>query len=119
MADDKVRVKDNETRHEYTITRARFESLPDAFTEVDKPAVDIYGVDVPPKHYIDLSSASTAYEGRTVAQLTEDLDGRNAERDADSQVAPEGRTKADIVAALVADDARTADASTNATTEES
>lgn len=44
------------------------------------------------------------YGSKSVADLTVIIDERNAERDEDDQIVPEGRKKQDLVDALEADD---------------
>jgi hypothetical protein len=44
------------------------------------------------------------YEDMTVKALTAEIDSRNASRSEDDQIVPEGKAKADLVAALTADD---------------
>lgn len=56
-----VRVKDDATGHELTVTRARFENAPKgAFTVVDKPAVQADGTPVPPKYKTTVAKAAAA-----------------------------------------------------------
>ena len=45
------------------------------------------------------------WEGKSLADLKAELEARNAQRAADSQIEPAGKKKSDLVAALVADDA--------------
>lgn len=47
------RVRDKETRHEYSVRPSQFN--PDAHTLIDKPAVTRGGDIVPPKHYVPLA----------------------------------------------------------------
>lgn len=46
-----------------------------------------------------------SYESLTVAELKELIETRNEERDEDDQIEPAGTKKADLIAALEADDA--------------
>ena len=106
MATEYVRVADKETGHHVSITRRRYESNPDAWRQVESPAVYPDGTPRPPKYKVTLDPASPIAK-MTVAQLAEEIDRRNADRD------PEGDTfitpdppgnKAELLAALVADD---------------
>ena len=50
-------------------------------------------------------SESGDYESLTKAQLAEEIEKRNEGRDDETKVSPSGTNKADLVAALVVDDA--------------
>jgi hypothetical protein len=51
-----IRVKATDTKHELTIGRAAFETAPQAWTPVDKPALNGDGTHAAPKHHKDLSA---------------------------------------------------------------
>ena len=53
---DRVRVRDNETGHHYTIPRSRYDRNPSAFTELKSDAVTVDGADVPPKFKTTVST---------------------------------------------------------------
>jgi len=53
---------------------------------------------------------SKGYGDHTVAELEGEIDARNADRPKEDQIKPEGNKKADLVAALEADDAHSAGA---------
>lgn len=45
-----VRVRDNETGHEYSVAAARVAATPDLWTQVEKPAAHPNGDPLPPKY---------------------------------------------------------------------
>lgn len=100
----RVRVKDQSTGHELTVSRRRLEATPEAFAEVEKPATGPDGRDLPPKYHRNLAPATpTGYTVLTVAALQSEIDTRNDGREVDL-ITPDGTKKADLIAALQADD---------------
>lgn len=100
-----VRVADKETGHHVSITRSRFDANPDVWRELKSDATYADGTPRPPKYHVDLEPSS-AFAGMTVAQLAEEIDRRNAERDpeGDTYITPEAPgNKPELLAALVAD----------------
>lgn len=57
----------------------------------------------------DTEEVVETYNDWTVQQLTDEIEARNAQLDEDSQIEPAGKKKADLVAALEADDASAED----------
>lgn len=54
---DYVRVKDNETEHEYSITVERYNGDKKLFTKLDKDATAPGGEPLPTKYKVDVASA--------------------------------------------------------------
>ena len=54
---------------------------------------------------VDADDSGDGWEGKSLADLNAEIDARNAQRTEELQIAPAGKKKADLVAALVADDA--------------
>ncbi len=65
---DFVRVRDNETNHEYSVAVSRFDADPDLFTKVDKPATNSSGEPLPPKYRTTV--AKKAAENRATEPAT-------------------------------------------------
>ena len=98
-----VRVKDKDTRHEYSVVASAVD--PEFHTVLKKDAANADGTPLPAKHYVDLSSRTDLYESRTVGDLKDELARRNATRPADAQLEVGGQgNKPDLIAALIADD---------------
>lgn len=57
---DFVRVKDNETAHEYSVSEDRYDASPDLFTKLDKPATDSIGEPLPVKYKVSLKAEKPA-----------------------------------------------------------
>lgn len=53
-----IRVKDNDTGHEYSILEAMYDGNPAAFTKINRPATDSAGTPLPPKHKTSVSAES-------------------------------------------------------------
>lgn len=66
---DYLRVKDNETGHEYTVASERYDATPGLFTKVDKPATDSANDPLPPKYRTTV--AKKAAENRATEPATE------------------------------------------------
>lgn len=66
---DYVRVKDNETDHEYSVTVERFNSAKSLFTKLDKDAATPGGDPLPPKYKTTV--AKKAAENRATEPATE------------------------------------------------
>ncbi|VXC08684.1 hypothetical protein [Aeromicrobium sp. 9AM] len=62
-----VRVRDNETGHEYSVAESRFDLEPDLFTKLDKPATDPTGEPLPAKHKTTV--AKKAAENKAAASV--------------------------------------------------
>ena len=69
-ATDRVRVKDTSTGHELTISRRRLQATPKAFEELDKPATNPDGTDVPVKYRESVEKASARRTGGRTAKKT-------------------------------------------------
>lgn len=54
---DPIRVRDNETKHEYTIPASRFNK--DAHTKIDRPALDAHGDVAPAKPHMPIAKKAT------------------------------------------------------------
>lgn len=66
---DYIRVRDNDTGHEYTIPAHRLKK--DAQSPVDKPAVGPSGEPLPPKHRTTVAKAAEEKAG-TAKKATDD-----------------------------------------------
>ena len=62
---DYVRVRDKETGHHLSISRAQFEREGDVWQELKQPAVDAAGDPLPPKHH---TSVATEAAGKKASQ---------------------------------------------------
>ena len=96
-----IRVKDTDTGHEFSVVKG---SNLDGLKHLeDAPAVGVTGDPLPPLH---AESEPVSYSSLGKGELEEQVAARNAARGPDEQlqVAPPGH-KADLVAALEADDA--------------
>lgn len=104
---DRIRVKDKDTGHERTIGR---QELPHGnYQELKADAVDpLTGLDLPPVHFeAPGREDADGYAGLKVGELKDEIDRRNDQRgDEATQISKAGK-KADLVAALEADDAGT------------
>lgn len=68
---DFVRVKDNETGHEYSVTQERFDYSPDDFTKVDKAATNSAGDPLPPKYKTSVSKRAAETRATEPANITQ------------------------------------------------
>lgn len=102
-----VRVKDNQTGHEMSLPEGAFDD--DAVTVLDKDAVDPGGEPLPTKYHVTLAPVETSpFAAMTVAELKDEIDRRNAERDPEAlnYITPEEPgNKPELIAALDADEA--------------
>lgn len=55
---DHLRVKQNETGHELTVSRTAYEFAPDGYTVLDKPATDAGGNPLQPKYKTSVATAA-------------------------------------------------------------
>jgi hypothetical protein len=97
-----VRVRDNEIGHEMSIPVARFNEA--VFTKVDKPATNSVGDPLPVKHRALRAAPEEGYDSLKVDELNEEIDRRNEDRGEADLIKPDSGKKADLVAALEADD---------------
>ena len=56
---DRVRVRDNETGHHFTIPRSRYDLNPSAYTELKSDATNPDGTDVRPKYKTTVDQKAT------------------------------------------------------------
>lgn len=84
MTEKFLRVKDNETGHEYSVKQSRFDANPNLYTAVDKPATLPSGLPLPPKYKTTV--AKKAAENKAASQA------RNPRKTTDS---PEPDEKAE------------------------
>lgn len=78
--------------------------------ETDAPTALVKGTDVPDwatglVHADDVESDGAPTDPRTVKELTAEIEARNSDRDEETQIKPDSAKKADLLAALLADDA--------------
>jgi hypothetical protein len=67
-----VRVRQSETGHHLSITRANFERAPkDAYTELSQPAADLAGNPLPPKYKTTVSAEAEKKAGTSAAPQKE------------------------------------------------
>jgi hypothetical protein len=101
----RVRQVDTDTGH-ITVTRGMYEFNPDAYEILDEPATDAGNNPLPPGEYVAPEAQPSVYEDWLVADLKGEIDQRNALRDPEGDNYLDGSgLKADLVAALDADDA--------------
>lgn len=62
-----VRVRDKETSHHYTITRARYDRSPDLFQELKQDATDAAGDPLPPKYHTSVAKSASEKKAATSA----------------------------------------------------
>ena len=60
-----VRVRDKETGHHYTVTRARYDRTPDLWQELKQPATNSVGDPLPPKYKTTVSTEAAKKAGST------------------------------------------------------
>jgi hypothetical protein len=60
VTDKFVRVKDNQTKHEYTVATERYDSQPEAFTVLKKAATDSTGRPLPMKPHTSVSTEAAS-----------------------------------------------------------
>jgi hypothetical protein len=92
-----VRVKRTSDGAEFTIDA---DAVEDGLTVLTKDAVDRFGTPLGPKPKIGPAD----FSGKTKAELVEEAEARNVGRADDDRI-PTAGTKAELVAALAADDA--------------
>lgn len=101
-----VRVKDNETGHEFSMPEGTFDE--DDVTVLDKDATDVGGDPLPTKYHVTLEPASSSpFASLTVAELKDEIERRNSERDPEAlnYITPEEPgNKPELMAALDADE---------------
>lgn len=53
-----LRVKQNDTGHELSLSQTQYDFAPDTFTVLDKPATDAGGNPLPPKHKTSVTQSA-------------------------------------------------------------
>jgi hypothetical protein len=83
-----------------------YEFAPDAYEVLDEPATDAGNNPLPPGEYVPPEQEPSVYDSWKVPDLKAEIDRRNADRDPGGDTYLDGSgLKADLVAALDADDA--------------
>lgn len=101
-----VRVKDNQTGHEFSMPEGTFDE--DDVTVLDEDATDVGGTPLPVNyHEIAPDPATSSFASLTVAELKDEIERRNSERDPEAlnYITPEEPgNKPELMAALDADE---------------